>query len=281
MNITVEILTMWAAVTLYALAAILFVAGFVFKKQQVSRAAYITALVGMLPHLAAVGGRWSRLGHGPYLGFYEVISSYALFAVVVYVVLAWRLKQLRPLGAVMLPLTFLTLGGAMLAPKSELGVTAALASYWLVIHVTFAKLTYASFITAFGLAVVTLSRELRPDGALAIRLSNLPSQGVIDDMCFRFVAAGFIFLACMIAAGAIWANEAWGRYWGWDPIETWSLISWLIYAVVLHLRVTMGWRGTRFAWAAVIALPINLFAMIGVAMVYNSIHGAYFGVTRP
>jgi ABC-type transport system involved in cytochrome c biogenesis permease subunit len=86
---------------------------------------------------------------------------------------------------------------------------------------------------------------------------------------------GFIFLTVMIISGAIWANEAWGRYWGWDPIETWSLICWVLYAGYLHVRLTLGWSGRKAAWYAVIALPVVLFTLIGVPLIYRSIHGAY------
>lgn len=275
MTDTTEIMIMWATVSMYALSAALFIIGFVFKKERVTFAGLIVAAAGLAPHIAAMAGRWVRLGHGPYLGFYEVISSYAFFGVVIFCVLVWRFRQLRPLGVVLMPIAFLVLGGAMLAPKSELEVTASLASYWLAVHVAFAKLSYGSFITSFGLAVIYLMRSLRPQSAVAVRLAKLPTQDVIDDLTFKFVAAGFIFLGIMIAAGAVWANESWGRYWGWDPIETWSLISWLCYAVILHLRLTMGWKGDKFAWAAVAGLPVNLFAVVGVAIVYNSIHGAY------
>lgn len=79
----------------------------------------------------------------------------------------------------------------------------------------------------------------------------------------------------MIVAGAIWANEAWGRYWAWDPIETWSLMTWLAYAAYLHSRLTLGWRGRRSAWFAVLALPLVVFTLVGVPLAYNSIHGAY------
>ena len=79
----------------------------------------------------------------------------------------------------------------------------------------------------------------------------------------------------MIVAGAIWANEAWGRYWAWDPIETWSLISWIVYAAYLHTRLTLGWKGSKSAWFAVVALPVMAFTLIGVPLAYSSIHGAY------
>jgi ABC-type transport system involved in cytochrome c biogenesis permease subunit len=82
----------------------------------------------------------------------------------------------------------------------------------------------------------------------------------------------------MIASGAVWANEAWGRYWAWDPMETWSLVAWAVYALHLHLTLTLGWRGTKAAWVLVIALPVIVFSLLGVPVVYNSIHGAYLSL---
>lgn len=274
MSQNLEILAMWAAVTLYALSAAGFVVGFVFVREGLVKAALWVAAAGLVPHLLAIAGRWVRVGHGPYLGFYEVVSSYALISVLALLFIIYRYPSLRVAGVVIMPIAFLLLGGSMLAPKAGLDITPKLASWWLVVHVAFAKLTYGAFIAAMVLGSVYLFRS-RMQGRVASWVAKLPANDVIDDLTFRFVASGFILLGIMIAAGAIWANEAWGRYWAWDPIETWSLISWLVYAAVLHARLTLGWRGRRFAWAAVAALPVVLFALIGVPLVYNSIHGAY------
>lgn len=270
----VEIVVMWGAVTLYAASAVLFVLGLVFRRPALITAGLWAGALGMLPHLAAIGGRWIRVGHGPYLGFYEVVSSYALMTVAALLLITKRFPALRIAGVVVMPIAFLLLGGSMLAPKAGLEITPKLASWWLTIHVAFAKLSYGAFVAAMVLGVVYLFRD-RMTGRAAALAKKFPPEAAIDDLTFRFLAVGFIFLGIMIAAGAIWANEAWGRYWAWDPIETWSLISWLVYAAVLHARLTLGWRDRKFAWAAVAALPIVLFALIGVPVVYNSIHGAY------
>lgn len=272
---TNEIILMWAAVTLYAIGAVLYVIGAVFGRDRLDKVALVASLVGVVPHVAAIAIRWVRVGHGPYLGFYEVVSSFALFAVLGLALLAWRMPGLKRLGTVIMPLAFLLIGGAMLAPTSDLEITGTLASWWLTLHVTFAKLAAGSFITAFALAVAYLVRDGGGEGRFARWFEKLPGQEVVDDLVFRFVGIGFVFLSIMIVAGAIWANEAWNRYWAWDPIETWSLIWWLTYAVYLHLRLTLGWRGRKSAWYAVAALPVALFALVGVAIVYNSIHGAY------
>lgn len=270
-----EIVLDWFAVTSYALAAVLFVVGFVFSLRRVTWSGFWLSLAGLVPHTVALAVRWVRVGHLPFLGFYEVVSGLALVSVVALGLIVWRHRDLVQLGVVLMPLTFLMMGGAMLAPKAGLAVTPKLASWWLTIHVGFAKLTYAAFIVSFALALVYLFRDREGGGRLRDVLEKLPSQEVIDDLSFKFVGAGFIFLGVMIAAGAIWANEAWGRYWGWDPVETWSLVSWLVYAIYLHLRLTHGWRGRKAAWLAVAALPVVVFSLIGVPIAYNSIHGAY------
>lgn len=272
---TSEILLMWAAVTLYAAGAILYTVGLVFHRR-LMRVALWVSLAGLVPHAVAAGIRWMRVGHPPMLGFYEVVPGLVFVAVLSLGLIAWRWRGTEPLGVVIMPISFLMMGAAMLvAPKTDLALTPTLASWWLTIHITFAKLSYASFLASFALAAVYLVRDRSAGGRWADLLDKLPSQAVVDDLSFKFIAVGFVFLGCMIAAGAIWANEAWGRYWAWDPIETWSLISWLVYAAYLHLRLTLGWRGKKAAWVALAALPVVLFALVGVPVVYQSIHGAY------
>jgi cytochrome c-type biogenesis protein CcsB len=273
--VTLEIVLMWVAVTAYALAGIAAIIGFVFRAKPLLGAVVWLGLAGLVAHAAAIIVRWDRVGHAPYLGFYEVVSSYAFVGVVIFLVLAWRKPALTVAGAALMPAAFLFLGAAMLAPKSDAAVSGALASYWLTIHVSLAKLSYGSFLTGFGLAVVYLVlTSTRKSWADRLAPASLTPE-IVDDLVFKFTAAGFIFLAIMVVSGAIWANEAWGRYWGWDPIETWSLIWWFAYAFIIHLRVTMGWRGRRFAWAVIAGVPIMLFALVGVVLVYESIHGAY------
>jgi cytochrome c-type biogenesis protein CcsB len=273
--VTLEIVLMWAAVTMYAAGSIAYAVGTVFRLPRAIVVATWVSLLGLVPHLVATGVRWERVGHAPFLGFYEVVSGLVLAAVFLMGLILIKYRSLTPMGVIIMPLSFLTLGAAMFAPKGGMEVSATLASWWLTIHITFAKLAYSAFVASFALALLYLMRDKWSQGRLADMLSKLPRQEILDDLTFKLVGAGFIFLGCMIAAGAVWANEAWGRYWAWDPIETWSLISWIVYAIYLHLRLTMGWRGRKLAWVAVIALPIVVFALIGVPVVYSSIHGAY------
>ena len=184
----VEIWLMWAAVTLYAAGAVLFVVEFVFRRRgALQTAALWVSLAGLVPHALAIAVRWARIGHGPYLGFYEVVSSFAFATVLVFGLILLRYRTLAPAGVLVMPIAFLLLGGSLLAPKAGLEVTGKLASWWLFIHVTFAKLAYGAFIASFVLALLYLLRERWSQGGLADVLAKLPSQAVVDDLSFKFV----------------------------------------------------------------------------------------------
>ena len=274
---TLEIIFMWITLTFYVVATIMFTVGVIFTKERVTRRAVYVTAAGLVPQLIAIGVRWARLGHGPYIGYYELANALTLCTVVFFVVAALRNPRLHATGLGIMPVAVLLMGGAMLASKADFPITAALASYWLFIHVAFANLSFAAFAASFGLGIVYVIRARSKTGAWAKRLDRLPSQQTVDELTARFVLAGFLLWAIMIVSGAIWANESWGRYWSWDPIETWSLVVWLIYAIYLHLRFTLRWRGERLAWFAIAAMPVTLFCLIGIPTVFNTIHGGYIG----
>ncbi|MDO9107964.1 MAG: c-type cytochrome biogenesis protein CcsB [Coriobacteriia bacterium] len=275
MSLATEIVLIWSTVMVYALSTVLFVAGTVFTGKRLLAAGLIVASSGLALQTAAFAVRWARVGHAPFLGFYEVVAAYAYATVATVVFLGWWRPQLRPLGAVLMPISLLALGAAMLADRTDEIAGGTLASWWLTVHVLFAKLSYSAFIVAFALAVAYLLRDRHGAHRTDAILNKLPDQDVVDDLAYRAAAVGLVFLSVMVVAGAIWANEAWGRYWAWDPVETWSLVTWLVYSIFLHLRLTMGWRGRRSAWVLVAALPVVAFSFVVVPVVYNSIHGAY------
>ena len=275
MSPAVELAAAWAAIVAYAAASVGFTIGAVFGKRRAEVVAVALAMTGLVAHVAAVVLRWVRVGHGPYLGFYEVSSLLALIAVAGFLAIVARHRDLRIAGVAIMPIAFLIMGGTLLVNSEARTVTGSLASFWLVIHVIFANLAFGAYAVSFVLAVAFLMKDSGPGRRWQTLLDRFPEQDVLDSVTFRFVGAGFVFQGIMIASGSIWANEAWGRYWGWDPVETWSLIAWAIYAIYLHLTLTMGWRGRRAAWLAIAALAVSLFSLLGVPIVYNSIHGAY------
>lgn len=274
---TLEIVLMWVSLTFYVVATVGFIYGVTFSRETASRWALVFSAVGLVAQTAALAVRWIRLGHGPYIGYYEVANALVWCTVAYFVVAAWRNDRLAPIGIGVMPVSVLLLGASMLTSKQDFPITAGLASYWLFIHVVFANVAFAAFAISFAFALVFVIRDRSGSGPWARRLEKLPPQEVVDDLTARAVLAGFLLWGIMIVTGAIWANESWGRYWSWDPIETWSLVVWIIYAVFLHLRYTLKWKGQRLAWFAIAAMPIALFCLVGIPTVFKTIHAGYIG----
>lgn len=141
----------------------------------------------------------------------------------------------------------------------------ALKSNWLLIHVVTCFLGYSAFAVAFGTALLYLLQEKKPR-------PSLPTLPLLDRLMYRATMLGFLLLTFGILTGAVWAESAWGRYWSWDPKETWSLITWFIYAAMLHSRMLKGWQGRRTAWLAVLGFVAVLFTYFGVSFLLSGLH---------
>ena len=146
---TTEIVLMWIALTMYLAGTAMFVIGVVFEREKWTRRAVTVSAIGLVPHAAAIAVRWVRLGHGPYLGYYELTSTLTFFTVLFFVLMAWRYPKMSSAGILVMPLALLLIGAAMLAPKGGLEVGPTLASYWLFIHVAFSDLAFGCFAISF------------------------------------------------------------------------------------------------------------------------------------
>lgn len=247
------------------------------------------AFWGLFPHAAALFLRWMETGHGPYMRRFEVYSSDVWVAVLVYMLIQWRKPILRFTGVLIMPSSFLLIGMAVLASPEIRPLPPFYGTYWLIVHIFFAKLAYVFLLIGTSLAFFYLIKnkvesktENKPEvkekpSALISFMARFPDLPTLHEQSYQFIAFGFIMLAIMIAAGAIWAHKAWGRYWSWDPVETWSIITWLLYGIYLHLVRTYGWSGRRPAWLAVAAVFVMIFALFGVGLVYDSLHSPYMG----
>lgn len=273
-----EAILVWVAVAAYAVASVAFAAGFTYRLPAATPAGLFFTIAGSFSQFTAIAMRWVRLGHGPYLGFFEVGSLLALMGVAAYLGLVAARSVPPASGVVVVPVSLVVLGASVLASAEAQEAGGALVSAWLVVHVVFANLAAAA---GFGACAVA-AKTLMPSRA---RTGSGPDEGDVahsantaveaDALQTRLAASAFLFQGAMIASGAVWANRAWGAYWTWDPIEVWSLVAWGAYAVYLHLTLTLGWRGRRAAWVAVAALVVTLFSLLGVPVVYDSIHAAY------
>ncbi len=237
--------------------------------------ATLITTAGWLVNTAALVLRGIEAGHVPWANQFESMCLVAWGIMLLYLIFE-RVYGMRVLGAFVVPIGFLAIGAASLLPYRYREVTPlvpALQSYWLWIHVTVTMVAYSAFAVAAGLAIAYLVKERaerrRGPGLLSARL---PESDVLDELSFRAVAVGFPLLALGIILGAVWARYAWGGYWSWDPKETWSLITWFVYAAYLHARMSRGWRGSRMAVFSIVGFFVVLFCYWGVNFVLSGLH---------
>lgn len=275
-----ESVLFWAAVGAYALATAGLVHALVFRKPAWLGRMLWLAAAGFALHGGAIAARYAATGHLPWAGDYENGLLGGFFIVGATLLVAWRQRDLNVLAVATLPLAFLLMGyGAMREPALT-PMAASLRSFWLYVHVFFAWLAFGAYALAMSGGVVYLLK--RRDAARPARdplYDRFPPLDRLDELVFRWIVFGFVTDTVMIASGAIWARDLWGSYWSWDPVETWSLITWLSYGLAIHLRVTRGWRGARFARVAVIAIAGMVITFFGVTFVVET-SNHFFNVAR-
>jgi cytochrome c-type biogenesis protein CcsB len=232
-----------------------------------------TTLVGFIAQTFALGLRWSMsyklgIGHAPLSNFYESLIFFAWAIILLYLIVEWRTKW-RSAGVFVVPIAFLSMAYASFSPNVNSRIQPlipALQSNWLISHVISCFLAYAAFAIAFCLGIMYLVKRLDTGNQETTRpfFRFLPETSYLDELIYHNVVLGFILLTLGIVTGSIWAHHAWGSYWSWDPKETWSLITWLIYAVMLHSRNMRGWQGKMMAILAIIGFAAVLFTYLGV-----------------
>jgi cytochrome c-type biogenesis protein CcsB len=267
----------------YLLSFLLYLVRMVRGREFWGSAASWIARIGFLLHCAALLLRWKNsydmgIGHAPLANFYESLSFFAWAILLLYLIVEWRTRN-RSLGAFVIPVAFLLLAFASISPGVSDRIQPlipALQSNWLTVHVLTCFLGYASFTVAFAVGIMYLLKgKGRAEGAEeGTFLRLIPASGVLEELLHQGVVLGFVLLSLGIMTGSVWAHYAWGSYWSWDPKETWSLITWIVYAVMLHARSVRGWRGRRMAWMALLGFASVLFTYLGVNYL-DSLH-SYF-----
>jgi len=248
----------------YGLAAFLYLFDWVFKKSGAGRVATVVAIIGFIGNTTGIILRWIEsyrmgIGHAPLSNLYESLVFFAWCIILLHLFIEWRYKK-RIIGVIGTILAVSALAYASLKPSEIQPLIPALKSNWLIAHVFTCFIGYASFAIAFGISLLYLLRRI---GGPAV-LERLPSDSLMDELTHQLVMFGFLFLSAGIISGAVWANSAWGRYWGWDPKETWSLITWFVYATLLHARFMRGWHGNRIAVLSIVGFLAVLFTYFGV-----------------
>jgi cytochrome c-type biogenesis protein CcsB len=270
-----------AATTFYILSSILYIYSLVFNKENKIKYAFNSALAGLVFHSVSIALRWVETGHGPYINMYDVLSQYAWVSVAIFLIVQQKYERIKIAGLIVMPVSFLLMGLGSTYSRDFQMISPSLQSFWLMPHAVFASIAFGSILVAAGMAILYILKErsenIKKDLQDADSFYNrLPSIKVMDELMYRFVASGLISLTIMIVSGAIWANQTWGRYWGWDPTETWSLVTWFTYIICLHLRLNAGWSGRRIAWLIILSIFILAFSLFGIGYVYSGLHTDYF-----
>ena len=249
----------------YAAAVILQFAGTAFKKEKLLKAAWLVFLAALAVHTVFLIARGVVAQRLPLSNQFEFASAFAWGIALMLVILRLRMKA-DWLCVVGMPMALLVLTYAALQPMEIHDLMPALRSGWFGIHIGSAVLSYAAFVLAgsVGLRYVLALKKGADEGDTKLRQ--------MDYLSYRLVAFGFLFLTVVILSGAIWAEQAWSAFWTWDPKEVWALITWIIYAVYLHLRLRSKKQGVKMAWYLIIAVSVVFFTFAGVNTFLPGLH---------
>lgn len=272
MNIELNVLFFELALTFYFLATISGIIEIFRKKRTTSRVALYLSIVGFIFHTANIITRYIEGGHLPVTNMHEAASFFSWCVLVLFFFHEYKYR-LGLLSAFIMPIVFLLMFSSSIFPREIKALSPVLQSYWFGIHVILAFLGDASFAMACGVGIMYLLQErFVKSKKLTGLFQKLPSLQVLDEINYHLITLGFPMLTLAMITGMLWANTAWGTYWRWDPKEVWSLITWLIYALVLHLRLTIGWRGKKAAILSIVGFMMVIFAFFGVTLILKGKH---------
>ncbi|GFO60732.1 c-type cytochrome biogenesis protein CcsB [Geomonas silvestris] len=266
-----ETVLFWITLGIYAIVCGGFIYSIVFKNERPLPKLTALLTAGLVLHSATIAVRFASTGHLPWSGDYEYALMGGWFIIAASLFVARRTKEMQPVAAATVPLVVVMMGYGVMRNPTLTPMAASLKTGWLYIHVYFAWLSFCSYTLAMAAGVMyLLKRPAAGDQSQHPFYDRFPSLERLDELIFRYIVFGFVTDSIMLVAGSIWAEGLWGSYWNWDPVETWSLISYLIYGIIIHLRVTMGCKGTKQAWLAVAALTTVVISFFGVTFVVNS-----------
>lgn len=293
-NVIMSLMFFTMGVAFYFVTALLYLGYWFTKKRWIGQAGTTMTYIALLSVTMTMISRAGESGHAPFSNLYESMVLFVWAMTIGYLAMERR-YGLKVMGAFVMTIAFAAMIAASLLPykfKSVEPLNPALqnkwkwlvetlrpvglekyALGWLDFHVFTTFIGYAAFAIAFGLSIMYLLKANQEEtGGQNALIAKFPESDVLDEVSYRAIAWGFPFLAVGIVSGAIWANYAWGTYWSWDPKETWSLITWFIYAAYLHARVTRGWRGKRCAYLSVAGFLAVVFLYWGVSFVLPGLH---------
>ncbi|PLX97319.1 MAG: c-type cytochrome biogenesis protein CcsB [Desulfuromonas sp.] len=256
----------------YLAASILYLIAMIAKRPQAGRTGRWLLLVGILLQATCFALRHSSTGGTPVTSLHESLAFFAWCLILLFLLLDLRF-HLSVMGAFAAPVAFILMIASGLSPNVVIQLSPLLKSWLFPVHIIFAFLGNAAFALSFGAGVMYLvqNRMLKSKRFTGI-YQLLPSLDTLDKVNYTCLSVGFPLMTLGIISGAFWANTAWGSYWSWDPKETWALITWFLYAGLLHGRLTVGWRGRTAALFSIIAFMFLLFTFFGVSLLLGGYH---------
>ncbi len=263
---------LFVALGFYLASTCLFFLALFLPRPKFERSGQLFLLGGFAVHLVSLVLRYIQAGYAPVTSFHEALSFLSLCIAGFFIYLK-RSYQIRALGGIILPVLSALLLWSLAYPTAIKPLPPALDSWLLPVHVLFSFLGNAVFIVTFFVSILYLvvDREIKKKKGLALS-GRLPSLETLDRVNYRCMSYGFPFLTAGIVTGSIWAGIAWKSYWSWDPKETWSLITWIVYAILIHNRLTLGWRGRKTAYMMILGFLAIVMTFVGVNFLLKGLH---------
>lgn len=264
----------FGVLAVYGVSTLLYIGYFARPVEMLGRASRWILATGFACHCLFTVCRYLESGYTPITNPHESLSFFSLAVVGVFLAFQWKYRAVI-LGSFVVPVAFLLLLASASFPWEIRPLTPVLKSGWLAIHAVGAFAAYAAFAVAFCTGIMYLLQEhYLKKKILGVLFRRLPSLDTLDDINYRCLTIGFPLLTVAIISGSVWAESAWGSYWSWDPKQTWSLITWFVYAALLHGRLTTGWRGRRAAILAIFGFCVILFTFLGVNILLPGHHSS-------
>ncbi len=260
------------SLTFYFAATLISIIAFFKSGKTMEKAMLLLVVLGFILHTLSIISRYATAGYIPITTPHEATSFFSWCSVLLFLILELRYK-IGLLGSFIMPIIFVLMLSSSMLSRSIKALSPVLQSYWLGIHTVLAFMGNAAFAMAFGIGIMYLVQEhylksKHPSGLF----QRLPSLQSLDEINYRLITIGFPLLTLAIISGAMWADKAWGGYLRGDPREVWALITWLIYAIVLHARLMAGWRGKRAAILSIIGFLTILIAFAGIKLLRKGLH---------
>ena len=251
-------------VILYFAAMVFQFTGSAFKKEQMKKAAWYMLVAGVAVQTVYIVVRGIKAGRVPMANQFEFANAFAWGTALIGIFFKLRGKRKMDwMVTLSAPCAFLLISYAALQPREITELMPALRSAWFTSHIGTAVFSYAAFAIAAAIGIRYLALEKK---------ETEKHLRELDTLAYKLVCFGFLMLTIVILTGCIWAEQAWGSFWTWDPKEVWALITWIVYSIFLHQRVRMNWRGHRMAWFAIAAFIFVMFTFVGVNTLMSGLH---------